>query len=641
MSAPQRTAPGRLVLWLCAGACAAAAFWTANGVAPWDYETLGVWHQYEYLAEGFAHGHTSLSLEPAPGLLALRDPYDPKLNAPFRLWDASLYHGKYYLYQGPVPAAALMLPWRLATGSALPQRLAVAAFASAGLAGLALLIWELRRRHFPGLSAAALGFVILVAFHASWLPVTLRRSSVWELPIVSAAAFLWWALYFLWKFHDSGGRPRWAAATGVALAGLIGCRAPFVFGAGAVALLLFMPVPADGSGTARRWKAALLGAALVVAGGIALLAYNRARFGSWFEFGLGYVLFGEDYRGLRYMNPSLIPFNAWTYLFSAPSFGPYFPFLSPFWSDDRPAGFVGFEEIYGVLFMMPIHLAGLVAFGWALRNRAVAGTRAARYTLAAAFLASVFASVILFCWAWACSRFVDELVAGWLVATCVGMMVVFGSDGAHRPARPVRILTAAAACWTIACVWLASAEFRGFMKHTSPRIYGAVAHALDYPSQWWARGHGIRFGPADIVVRVPPSADAGETVLMASGRPQSANRLLLVRSEDGQVRLVLAENEHIVLSTPQFQAPGGRLRIRVTVPWLYPPPEHPYWDGVADPAVRTDLQTLFSVDWGSGAVSAHSTHSFDASGFEPQVRGQGADPRTPFVESVSPAAPVP
>jgi hypothetical protein len=86
------------------------------GVSPWRGDTRNVWHHYEYLAEGFVHGHTYLPLQPAPQLLALKDPYDPAANAPYRLWDATLYNGRYYLYFGPAPLI-LFLPWRILTGS--------------------------------------------------------------------------------------------------------------------------------------------------------------------------------------------------------------------------------------------------------------------------------------------------------------------------------------------------------------------------------------------------------------------------------------------------------------------------------------------------------------------------------------------
>ena len=80
------------------------------------------------------------------------------------------------------------------------------------------------------------------------------------------------------------------------------------------------------------------------------------------------------------------------------------------WSDERPAGFVGFEEVYGVGFMMPVHVAAMAAFGWAWANRAALGMRAAAVTLGACLCSSLFAAGILFSWAWACSA--------WRVTSC-------------------------------------------------------------------------------------------------------------------------------------------------------------------------------------------------------------------------------
>jgi hypothetical protein len=155
MNAPDKRAGRRAVPALLAAfaACAAAALWISNGVSLWDGDTHSAWHHYEYLAEGFARGHTYLSVDPDPELLALRDPYDSNANTGHKLWDASLYRGKYYLYFGPAPAV-LMMAWRMVTGHVPPQRLAVAAGALADLAALALLLAGFRRKYFPMLSGS-------------------------------------------------------------------------------------------------------------------------------------------------------------------------------------------------------------------------------------------------------------------------------------------------------------------------------------------------------------------------------------------------------------------------------------------------------------------------------------------------------
>jgi hypothetical protein len=287
--------------------------------------------------------------------------------------------------------------------------------------------------------------------------------------------------------------------------------------------------------------------------------------------------------------------------------------------------------------MMPVHLAGLGACAWAWRRRASLGSCAASIALAASVCSSLLAAVILFSWGGVCSRYVAELVSGWTVATSVGLMSVFGAGTGPGPGRPLRILTAAAACWTVACVWLASADFRGFMKQTNPGAYAAAAHALDLPSEWWIRGHGIRFGPVDLAVRIPDAPAGTEAVLMASGRPQRVNQLAVDRVDAGHVRLVLRQNDLRVLESPPIAVDGGLVRLRVEAPWLYPPAEHPYWDRT-DPALARERQTLFSLDWGSGSVRAHSTHSVDPAGFEPAVEGSSlAGPGSPYVESIGPA----
>jgi hypothetical protein len=616
--------------------CALASLWLTAGVAPWEGDRANLWHHYEYLADGFLHGHTYLSVEPAPELARLRDPYDPAANEPYRLWDASLYQGKYYLYYGPTPALALMGPFQALTGRTLPQRTAVAVFAIAGMAALARLLWEVRLRHFPGVSAAAYGLVLLVAFHASWLPVTLRRPGVWELPIVAADACLWAALYFLWRFHDSGRRAGWALATGVSLALLMGSRVTSVFAAGLVTLLLLVPA-AGGPSRGGPWREAALGALAAAAGGLALLAYNHARFGSWGEFGQSYQLWGLNERHLRHFDPSFIPFNARLYLTSVPVLSPYFPFLRGAWPSP-PDGYIATEEMQGVLFVMPVHLAGLCAAGWAWARRGSAAARPLAVTLAAAAGASLLAAAILFCFAGACSRYVTELMGGWSVLTAVGLFVLLGRPG-ERGARARRHVAVAAGAWTMAGVWLASAEFRGFMRQTEPRAYRAVAHLLDLPSSWRIRSLGVVFGPLELDLRVPASAK-GDTVVVASGRPQMVDQLIVSPTDAGHARLVLAENSHITLETGPLELRQGRLHVLLQAPWLYPPPEHPYWDAYS-PESRARLQALVSVTVDGKVTTSRSVHPFDAASFEPAVLGASeAAPGSPYVETIA-RAPAP
>jgi hypothetical protein len=613
-------------LWAAFAACAALLFWVAGGAAPLEGDRGEAWHHYEYLVDGFLEGHASLSVKPAPELLALPDPYSPAQNGPWRLWDASLYNGRFYLYFGPTPVL-LMLPWRVLTGHHLPERLAVAAFAAAGLAALALLLSGIRRRHFPGLSAVAMAGILFTAMCASWLPVTIRRPEVWELPLVAGCACLWWALYFLWRCLGAEGGARWAVGVGAAIALLLGSRPTGFFAGAAVVALLFDHRRPLG-------RNLFIAAGVAAAGGIALLCYNVARFGHPLEFGQSYQLWGADERGVRHFSPSYAPYNAWLYLLSVPDLSPYFPFVLAVPPGGEPPGYVGIDEMHGALLAIPVQLASLAAAAWAWRSRRDPGALALRRTVWAACLSSAFAACILFCYAGAASRYITELFAGCTVAASIGLMAILGAGAVGRARNVLRLLALCACAWTVLYVALASAEHRILFRKTQPAAYSAVARLLDYPSLWVARSRGAPFGPMELTATLAPYRGPDSSVLLMSGRPGMTNQLLLERPGPGQARLVLAENYLSgVAATPVFRA-GDTVRIRVEAPWLYPPPQHPWWDQVADPGLRRDLKTRFSLSAEGAHGGAHTAAFFDATRFAPRVvTHREAGEATAWVES--------
>jgi hypothetical protein len=604
-------ARGSAPMWAAFAVCAGLLFWIANGAATLANDPGEAWHHYEYLVDGFLGGHASLSVKPAPQLLALPDPYSPDQNGPWRLWDASLYNGKFYLYFGPTPVF-LMLPWRVLTGQHLPERLAVAAFAAVGLAALALLISGIRRSHFPLLSPLAAAGILFTATCASWLPVTLRRPEVWELPLVAGCACLWWALYFLWRCLDSENGARWAVGLGAAVALLLGSRPTGLFAGAAVIALLFERIRPPG-------RRLMIASAIAAAGGVALLAYNVARFGHPLEFGQSYQLWGADERGVRHFSLSYAPYNAWLYLFSVPDLSPYFPFVLAVPPGGEPSGYVGIDEMHGALLALPVQLASLAAVAWAWRSRRDPACLALRRTIWAACLSSVFAACILFCYAGAASRYITELFAGGTVAAAIGLMALFGTNPGGSVRNVLRLLALCACAWTAGYVALASAEHRILFRKTQPTAYAAAAHLLDYPSLWAARSRGATFGPRELTVRLAPWKSPDSSVLLMSGRPGMMNQLMLERPAPDVARLVLTENFLSgIAATPVFHS-GDVLKIRVEAPWLYPPPQHPWWDGIPDTVLRGDLKTRFSLSGGGATGSAHTAAFFDPTRFAPWV----------------------
>ena len=458
----------------------------------------------------------------------------------------------------------------------------------------------------------AAGAILFTAMCASWLPVTIRRPDVWELPLVAGCACLWWALYFLWRCLGSDGGRRWALAAGAAVALMMGSRPTSLVAGAAILLLMF---------DFRRPRDARLplAAAVAIAGGLALLAYNVARFGNPLEFGQSYQLWGADERDVRHFSPLYFPYNAWVYLLALPDLSPYFPFILAVPPGGQPAGHLGIDEMHGALFAVPVQLASLVAIAWAWRHRSDPGALALRRTVWAASLASAFAACILFCYAGAASRYITELLAGATAASAMGLMVLFSGHPRGPAGNILRLLALCAGAWTAVYVALASAEHRILFRKTDPAVYSFAARILDYPSVW-AAGADAPFGPVEILVRVGPGPVSASTVLVSSGRPGMMNQLILELPDPGHARLVLAENVFsVVVASPVVPLQGGLIRARIDAPWLYPPAPSPWWDRVGEPALKGDLQTRFSIAVGGTSTTAHTVRFFDPTRFRPWV----------------------
>jgi len=315
--------------------------------------------------------------------------------------------------------------------------------------------------------------------------------------------------------------------------------------------------------------------------------------------------------------------------------GPFFPFIHPTLPDSLPAHHNGLGEMHGILVAMPVHFSALVAIAWAWNRRREPKSRALFATLLGALAISSCAAGIFFCWLGLESRYLAELCSGMTFVTAVGLMHLL------RPAPPGRsrlpgILAVCAAVWTLGYTWLASADFKGYMKRTSPGVFAAIAHVCDYPSLWQAQKQGMVFGPVDLVIRIPGGSTDEWTPVLASGRPGMTNQLVLERTATGRYRFRMVDDQHTSVLTPELVPRDGALRVHVEAPWLYPPTEHPYWDGIGDPTERARLQSHFMLGAEGGQVEATWSNAPDPVAYEPSVRAEDSGaPLTPWVASLS------
>jgi hypothetical protein len=262
---------------------------------------------FDHLANSFLHGRLDLV-------------------SPLALLDLTPHAGRWYVPFPPVPAL-LLLPLVAVLGPMAPLEVPVSVtLGGLNVALVYLLLGAMRRRGWIGLDdRSRLWLVGLFGFGTvHWYAAC--EGTVWYLSQMVTVTFL--ALAALAAVRRA--HPAW---TGVALALAVGTR-PNV----ALALPFFLAELAlrdreDGV-TSRRWvrRGVMLVLPIGVAG-LALFAYNAARFGDPLDF--GYVTqnvdprLKSDLRTYGQFNFHFLPRNAKLALASLPTFHTKFPFFTP------------------------------------------------------------------------------------------------------------------------------------------------------------------------------------------------------------------------------------------------------------------------------------------------------------------------
>jgi len=200
---------------------------------------------------------------------------------------------------------------------------------------------------------------LLLGF-ATIAPLLLRRVAVYEVCIACAYCFSMWGFYFL--LGQGGTMRRWGAPGGAVLAslfmGLAAGSRPTFFATGVpLTLAFFLQVKRNWK--PERWAVFYRAVSLIGPFAICIVLlgfYNKARFGSWTEFGTHYQLNLIDQFNMKFS-----PDKIWTglahYLFSWPVFTYQFPPIRvdqtshPFHLGNHP---ISHEGVLGLFATVPV-----------------------------------------------------------------------------------------------------------------------------------------------------------------------------------------------------------------------------------------------------------------------------------------------
>ena len=313
-------------------------------------------HYYNLMTDAFESGSLSLLVKPSKELLALKDPYDPAQNGSYRLHDASLYKGSYYLYFGPVPAIVLFAPLDIIFHVRLDQSTAVAVFLCLGFISSTLLLWFLLNKIRPPVPFWMFITGITALGLSNAAPFLLMRPDVYEVAI-ACGYFLGMTGLYLVLSGIYGSRVGWSRiTTGSLCCGLaFGARPSYVV----FALLLPLAAVAIINEHKLRWmsREALFSALLLcLPFGICVLGlftYNYARFGNPFEYGNHYQLAAIHPKDYPLFRPDLFFSRLNRYLFYRYNIDGTFPFFH------LPRGTYFGEPEAGSILMTPVVCLGL------------------------------------------------------------------------------------------------------------------------------------------------------------------------------------------------------------------------------------------------------------------------------------------
>lgn len=370
------------------------------------YCFAGTWGQFDF---GDMMGYYTMGADAAlKGNLYIE--YTPdKVN----LIDMIPYQGRYYPQWGPLPIV-LHLTARL-VGLNLSDRVACL------LAGL-LTAWlffeillDLRRRYFPEFPKAACVWFVFAFALATPAALVAWRATVYNESIGLAALGVVMAFVAFLRYQQ---QPKllWLIVCGAATGGAMLTRISVVF----YAFPFFLALAAANYLQRRTLRAALSHLLVfslpVVLAGLLQMAYNQARFGSPFDFGIQYKPETTD-EDFRTFTPLHVTENLGHYIFSLPKLRTDFPWLDHTgWEPRVNTTFA--EGMSSILLASPFLLLGLLL--WRILKPGSEYPADLRLAAGLAGGAGLLMFAVMLCFVSASRRYVQDFMPMLMVAVFLG-----------------------------------------------------------------------------------------------------------------------------------------------------------------------------------------------------------------------------
>jgi hypothetical protein len=142
--------------------------------------------------------------------------------------------------------------------------------------------------------------------------------------------------------------------------------------------------------------------------------------------------------------------------------------------------------------------------------------------------------------------------------------------------------------WSIAFNGLVSLQHNQLLRINHPRQYERLARIGNQVAHTIEGGRGLRpeYGPIELELIFPPEVDSGAEALLATGTSFLSDYIYVLYARNF-VRIGFEHTSYGGFTTPPVRVvPNRTYRLRLELGSLYPPVEHPYYDGMNGHQVR-------------------------------------------------------
>ncbi len=390
--------------------------------SPWPHHK-----QYQELAEAMSQGTVVIGGEPEAALVEKENPYDTIAleveEIPYQM-DYAYYNGHYYAYFGILPELLFFLPYYLITGKDLANYLVVWLLYCALAAGVFGTFRELALRLTDKISFVCYLLISVSVSLLSNYVFMLGRPDIYNIPIMAGNAFVFLGAFCWLRGRNLERRkPFWYGLGAFCIACIAGCRPQILLYGVALFAVLLLPAAWR---KRQQWKNCIntiLGVILpVLLMAAVVFWYNRARFGSGFEFGAAYSLTTNDmnHRGFNF---SRLLRGLYSFLFQPPVINAAFPFLESCQLESDYMGKNMVEFCYGgffVIFPPVLSLLYPLFGGWKRISREERGL------MATLCVSSLIIAGFDINGAGILQRYMGDMVFGFVVAAGLAWMVLLG-----------------------------------------------------------------------------------------------------------------------------------------------------------------------------------------------------------------------